>query len=216
MIVAPNSPSPRAKERASPATRPPRESGRTTRKKVRTGPAPSVRDAAVRCGSVGLEDSDRLPDVERAGDVRDGDGDRGLGERQFDPERAQARAEQAEAAERGEQPDARDGGRQHERQLDERDRERVAQEAARREQVCRRRTEEDDRRLRDEARLQGDDERVGDDRVRELVDDLGRRGVGEDSDDRQREKGERHDRNRDEEPETERAPHRSPRPSSSA
>ena len=52
MIVAPNSPSPRANESASPAIRPPRASGSTTRKKVRVGPAPSVREAAVRFGSV--------------------------------------------------------------------------------------------------------------------------------------------------------------------
>ena len=52
MIVAPNSPSPRANESASPAIRPPRASGSTTRKKVRAGLAPSVREAAVRFGSV--------------------------------------------------------------------------------------------------------------------------------------------------------------------
>ena len=57
MIVAPNSPSPRAKESASPAISPPRASGSTTRKKVRTGPAPSVRDAAVRCGSVASKEA---------------------------------------------------------------------------------------------------------------------------------------------------------------
>ena len=52
MIVAPNSPSPRANESARPAISPPRASGSTTRKNVRTAPAPSVREAAVRCGSV--------------------------------------------------------------------------------------------------------------------------------------------------------------------
>ena len=51
MIVAPNSPSPRASATASPATSPPRASGIVTRKNVRTGPAPSVRDAAMRFGS---------------------------------------------------------------------------------------------------------------------------------------------------------------------
>ena len=52
MIVAPNSPSPRANDSASPAIRPPRASGSTTRKNVRAGPAPSVREAAARFGSV--------------------------------------------------------------------------------------------------------------------------------------------------------------------
>src|SRR3954447_2667953 len=47
MIVAPNSPRPRAKASAAPAASPPRASGATTRKNVRTGPAPSVRDAAT-------------------------------------------------------------------------------------------------------------------------------------------------------------------------
>ena len=46
MIVAPNSPIPRAMQSASPAARPPLASGSATRKNVRTGPAPSVRDAA--------------------------------------------------------------------------------------------------------------------------------------------------------------------------
>ena len=51
MIVAPNSPSPRASEIASPAASPPRASGSATRKNVRTGPAPSVREAATRFAS---------------------------------------------------------------------------------------------------------------------------------------------------------------------
>ena len=51
MIVAPNSPRPRANASASPAASPPRASGSVTRKNVRTGPAPSVRDAATRFGS---------------------------------------------------------------------------------------------------------------------------------------------------------------------
>ncbi len=51
MIVAPNSPSPRAKASASPAPRPPRASGTTTRKNVFIGLAPSVRDAATSVSS---------------------------------------------------------------------------------------------------------------------------------------------------------------------
>ena len=51
MIVAPNSPRPRATESAKPAASPPDASGSATRKNVRPGPAPSVRDAASRFGS---------------------------------------------------------------------------------------------------------------------------------------------------------------------
>ena len=51
MIVAPNSPSPRATATAAPAIRPPRASGSVTRKNVLIGPAPSVREAATRFGS---------------------------------------------------------------------------------------------------------------------------------------------------------------------
>ena len=51
MIVAPNSPMPRANESAAPAPSPPAASGRATRKNVRAGPAPSVRAAPVSVGS---------------------------------------------------------------------------------------------------------------------------------------------------------------------
>ena len=51
MIVAPNSPMPRANDSANPAISPPRASGSMTRKNVRVDPAPSVRDAAGSRGS---------------------------------------------------------------------------------------------------------------------------------------------------------------------
>ena len=124
-----------------------------------------------------LERGDRLPDVERARDVRDGDDDRALGERSEMPKSVESRAEQPVAAERDEQPDPRHGRRQHERELDERDRERASDEAPRREEVRRRRPEEEDQRLRDETRLQRHDEGVVDDRVRELADHPSRRRV---------------------------------------
>ena len=57
MIVAPNSPSPRARQSASPAASPPRASGSVTRKNVRSGPAPSVRDAAIRFPSTASNDA---------------------------------------------------------------------------------------------------------------------------------------------------------------
>ena len=81
MIVAPNSPRPRANASASPATRPPRASGSTTRKNVRAGPGAerARRGDEVRVDR--LERGDRLADVERAGDEGDGERDRGLRER---------------------------------------------------------------------------------------------------------------------------------------
>ena len=91
MIVAPNSPRPRANASASPAASPPRASGSTTRKNVRAGPAPSVRDAATSVRVDGLEGRDRLADVERARHERDGEHDRGLRER----DERSSRAEQA-------------------------------------------------------------------------------------------------------------------------
>ena len=51
MIVAPNSPTPRAKASTQPASRPLAAKGSPMRQKVRPGPAPSVRAASVRFGS---------------------------------------------------------------------------------------------------------------------------------------------------------------------
>ena len=57
MIVAPNSPRPRARQIASPAVSPPRASGSVTRKNVRGEPAPRVRDAAIRFVSTASNDA---------------------------------------------------------------------------------------------------------------------------------------------------------------
>ena len=57
MIVAPNSPIPRAKASTQPASSPPAASGSPIRQNVRPGPAPSVRAASV---SVGSTDSNAL------------------------------------------------------------------------------------------------------------------------------------------------------------
>src|SRR5215204_2797495 len=51
MIVAPNSPSPRASASADAAPRPPAASGSAIRAKTRAGPAPSVRAASMRAPS---------------------------------------------------------------------------------------------------------------------------------------------------------------------
>ena len=115
------------------------------------------------------------------------------------PRALEAGAEQALTSERCEEADARYGRREHERQLDQRDGERTANEPMCGEQVGSRGAEEQDQRLRDHARLDADDERVLDHRVRELVEQLAGRGVDEDPDDRQREERERDDDDRDEE-----------------
>ena len=124
MIVAPNSPIPRANESAQPAPSPPPASGSATRKKVRAGAGTERAGGRGQVRVDGLERRDRSAKVERARDEDDGEHDGDLGERDREPERRELVAEQPEAAERREQPDPGDGGRQHERQLDQRDRER--------------------------------------------------------------------------------------------
>ena len=57
MMVAPNSPIPRANASTQPAMRPAAASGSPMRQNVRAGPAPSVRAASV---SVGSTDSKEL------------------------------------------------------------------------------------------------------------------------------------------------------------
>ena len=134
----------------------------------------------------------RLTDVERACDVRNRDRDRGLRERECDPARLQRRAEQTGAAERRQQADARDGRWKHERELDERDAERATGKASAGEQIRGRRAEHQDERLRDQGRLEADNQRIGDNRVGELLDQSRRRDVHEDGEDRQRQERERY------------------------
>ena len=131
---------------------------------VRAGLAPSVRDASTSDLVDRLEGGDRLADVQRARDEGDGEDDRGLRERDLEPERLECRTEQADASERGEQPDTGNRGRQHERQLHQRDRQRAARETA----AWQGGTRSACRRARISAcaisgRLEADDERVRDD-----------------------------------------------------
>ena len=93
----------------------------------RPGAERAGRCRQVRVGR--LEGRDRLAHVERARDVRDGEGHAQLREGDRQPEEVERPAEQARAPERGEQADARDGRRQDEWQLDEHDRERASAEA---------------------------------------------------------------------------------------
>src|SRR5262249_22513348 len=79
-------------------------------------------------------------------------------------------------------------------ELDERDGERPPGKAARRDQIGRRRPEQDDERLCDQARLDADDERVLDDGIRQLVDQMSRRRVDEERDDPEDEESESYER----------------------
>src|SRR5581483_5341000 len=99
MIVAPNSPIPRANASAARA-------GRVEHRVVER-----------------LERGDRLAQVEGARDVGDGEHDGRLREADRDPERLEGAAEEPEASERGEERDPRDGRREDQRKLDERDHE---------------------------------------------------------------------------------------------
>ena len=90
MIVAPNSPTPRAKASTQPASRPPAASGSTMRQNVRAGTAPSVRAASVSVGSTRSNAADRLAQVERRGHERDRQHDRPLVNGSTTPTRASA------------------------------------------------------------------------------------------------------------------------------
>src|SRR5256886_1075476 len=84
MIVAPNSPSPRAKASASPAASPLRESGRTTRENVFPPPAPRLRDRAR------LQTDEQGVRHDRARELRDERSGRDAGEDRHDRENEEA------------------------------------------------------------------------------------------------------------------------------
>ena len=185
MIVAPNSPIPRAKARAAPAPRPLAASGSAMRKNTRPGPAPRVRAAEGSVGLDRLEGGDRGADVERAGDEghRQNDGD--LGERDVEPERVDGAAEQAEAPEGGQEPDACDGRWEHEWQLDQRDDEIARSRPAGRDPVGRRSSERDDQQHRDGVRLERHDECIFRGIGRQRRNEVLRRNTQEDRRDRE-------------------------------
>ena len=191
MIVAPNSPRPRANASVEPAPRPPSASGSAIRAKTRKGPAPSVRAAAGRVDS--LESCDRAPQVERTRDEADREHDSNLRERDLQPEGTELAAEETAATEGGEEAEAGNRGRQHEWQLDQRDDQHSATEGAIREQVGRRRPHEQDEDVCDQARLQADQERVARALLSELRHEVAGRNTQEDRQHRQREERDRDD-----------------------
>src|SRR5262249_50164382 len=141
-----------------------------------------------------------LAQVKGACDVGDGEHDCGLREADRDPERGEGAPEEAEPSERREEPDPRDRGRQHERELDERDRERAAAEAPARDQIGRRRADEQDQPLCDAVRLRSDDDRVDHDPAAELVEELADGDAQEDRRERQEQERERERRGEHEAP----------------
>ena len=101
--------------------------------------------------------------------------------------------------------DPGDSRRQHERELDQRDHEPATWEPTRRDEVGGRGADEQDDRLRDEVRLDRDDEGVHGRAAPELREELARRDPREDGDDRQQQERE-NDREREEENTAEEAP----------
>ncbi len=198
MIVAPNSPIPRAKASAAPAPRPPAASGRATRKNTRPCPAPSVRAAAGSVGSMPSRAAHRRSDVERACDECDRENDRDLGERDVDPECVERTAEQAEPSERRKQADPGNGRRQHERKLDQRDDEIAGPRCPCRHPVGGRCAEQENQGHRHGIRLGGDNQRVLCGIRAESGDKVGRRHAQEDSRDRQQQKEQGDARRKDE------------------
>ncbi len=215
MIVAPNSPVPRAHASAEPAPSPLRASGSATRPNVRPGPAPSVRDASSSAGIDRLERGDRGAEVERRRDEHDREHDGRLRERDLDPDHVDRLAEQAAPAEEREQRDPGDGGREHERQLDRRDHEVPAPEPPHGDEVGRGRPDEEHEEVRDEAGLDRDPECVERNVARERFEHLRRRDPQEERRDGEEQEGERECRRADED-DVERASHGRPKPASSS
>ena len=119
MIVAPNSPSARAKESTAPDTRPGRTSGRVTRRKTVVGRAPSVAATDLVAAAGRAQRALEADHEERQGDERLRHHHGGGGERDLDAEHLERLAEQPAPAERVEQGDAADDRRQHQRQQDQ-------------------------------------------------------------------------------------------------
>ena len=152
-----------------------------------------------------LEGGDSLPDIERARDEGHGHHDCHLRERDLEPEPADGRAQETDAAEGGEQADACDRRWQYERQLDEGQGKAPAPEAPPADQVGGRRPEQQDQCHRDRVRLQRDDQRVPHHRIAELADQLPGRDAEEDREQRQQQE-QRRDPRGDEETEAEQPP----------
>ena len=148
-----------------------RRSGRRARAAGRRGRT-CVRACAERprgserFGSVASKAAIACADVERARDVRDGDRDGALRERDRDPERVRLEPSSPRRPNAASKPMPATAGGRTSGSSTSVTRERVPAEAPAREQVGGRRPEQHDQRLRDQARLQADEERISDDRVR--------------------------------------------------
>ena len=131
-----------------------------------------------------LEGADGAAHVERPGDEQDRHHDGGLGEADRDAEHVERAAQQSQPPERGKQPDARHGRGQDERQLDQGQHQGAAAEPSPGDEVGGRSADEEDDRLRDQARLGTDDEGIDDDVSPQLVEERAGRDAEEDGGDR--------------------------------
>ena len=215
MIVAPNSPVPRAQASAEPAPSPVAESGTATRQNVRAGLAPERAGGVDQRTVDGLERGDRLADVERRCDERDGEDDRGLRERDLDPEGVELLAEEPASAEEREQRDPGHRRREDQRQLDERDQDTAAAEALRGQEVGGRRADEQHEEVGDQAGLQAHPERVERHVARQRVEQLAGRDAEEERENGEEEERER-ESGRDRQRDVEDPPHGGPKPASAS
>src|SRR3954451_21546091 len=207
MIVAPNSPRPRAKARASPAASPPRASGSTTRKKVRPGPAPSVRAAATTSGSTASKAAIACRTYSGL-DTKATASTTAVSVNGMLVPSSPARPKSASSpipataggSTSGSSTSVITSARPRKRPL-------AAAEAPARDQVCERRAEQNDQRLGDQRRLGADDQRIGHDRARQLVEQLPRRDAQKDRRHRQHEEREGAAGGRDRERREQRALH---------
>ena len=179
MIVAPNSPSPRANDESCTGAE---AAGRERqRHATRTsGPGPRRACATRRRATDRPPRRRRSQSAEKNGPatktMASTTASRVNGMSAPIPERRPA--QEADATERCEEPDPGDGRREDERQLDQRDDEHPAAEPPRREKVRGRRSDEQDRRLGDQRRRQCDPQRIACDLRPERVHEV-RRGYAE-------------------------------------
>ena len=113
-----------------------------------------------------------------------------LGERDLNAQRVELVAEETGATERREERDACHRRRQHERQLDQREHCAPAGEAATREQVRSRSSDEQDGSVGDRTRLDADDEGITSDVVAQGAEEITGRHTQKDRRNRQEQEGE--------------------------
>ena len=191
MIVAPNSPIPRASESAAPGSE---AAGGKRQRDAEERPARSGPERArggQHHGVDRLEGGDRLTQVERPGDEKDREHNGDLREADLDSERVERAAQQAKPAKGREEPDPGDGRRQHQWQLGEREDQRATRKAPGGDEVGGGRAHEQRQREGDPVRLRRHRQRIEDDAIVEPAEQLSGRDAQEDRGDRQEQEAER-------------------------